>query len=271
MWASGADAVVGIGGGRCLDFSKLAASLAGLPFISVPTQISHDGICSPIAIVPNELSSRASIEAAGPQAVFVSLPTLLDAPVASFKAGVGDILSNPLALRDWELAATLGLDEIDRAGWELSVESFQLIDSLLDRDMRAACADPEGVTLLANALVVSGMSMMIAASSRPASGAEHKISHAMDELFGGLALHGQQVAFGCIISAALHGDDPQPWRNQLRKLGLPQHPEELGLSRNHLVRVMQHAPSTRPRFTILEHANLDEGGIDKLIDTIWPS
>jgi glycerol-1-phosphate dehydrogenase [NAD(P)+] len=267
--ASGADAVVAIGGGRCLDAVKLAAAIALKPFISVPTQISHDGICSPVAVVPDAISARASVAAAGPQAVFISIPTLMKAPLATVRAGIGDILSNPLALRDWELAATLGLEEIDRSGWELSVESYQLIESILERDVEDARWDPEMITLLANALVVSGMSMMVAQSSRPASGAEHKISHAIDEVFGGRALHGEQVAFGCVISAALHGEDPTEWRRLLRGLGLPQHPRDLDLTEDQLVAAIMAAPGTRPRFTILEHAQLDENAARRLIRTIW--
>ncbi|MDP9067479.1 MAG: iron-containing alcohol dehydrogenase [Actinomycetota bacterium] len=267
--ASGADAVVGIGGGRCLDVAKLAASIARLPFIAVPTQISHDGICSPVAVVPDDVSTRATVPVAGPQGVFISIPTLMTAPLASVRAGIGDILSNPLALRDWELAATLGLDDIDRAGWELSVESFQLIESILHRDVAEAHEDPEVVTLLANALVVSGMSMMIAESSRPASGAEHKISHAIDEVLGGRALHGQQVAFGCIISAALHGEDPQEWRRLLRRLGLPDHPRDLSLTEDELVAVILAAPATRPRFTVLEHVGMDHSAVRRLVRSIW--
>jgi glycerol-1-phosphate dehydrogenase [NAD(P)+] len=267
--ASGADAVVAIGGGRCLDAVKLAAALALKPFISVPTQISHDGICSPVAVVPDALSARASVAATGPQAVFISIPTLMKAPLSTVRAGIGDILSNPLALRDWELAATLGLEEIDRSGWELSVESYQLIESILERDVEDARWDPEMITLLANALVVSGMSMMVSQTSRPASGAEHKISHAIDEVFGGRALHGEQVAFGCIIAGVLHGEDPTEWRRLLRGLGLPQHPRELQLTEEQLVTAIMAAPGTRPRFTILEHAQLDERAARRLVRTIW--
>lgn len=264
-----ADAVVGIGGGSCLDVSKLVASLSGIPFVSVPTQLSHDGICSPVAVVPDPSTDKASLPVHGPLAVFISIPTLLTAPLRSLRAGVGDIISNPLALRDWELAATLGHDEIDRAGWELSVESYHLIEPLLEKDFLDSRPDAESLALLANALVVSGMSMMISRSSRPASGAEHKISHAIDEVLGGRALHGEQVAFGCIISAALHQDDPQRWRALLRRLRLPEHPRDLGLTSDDLVAVLLGAPATRPRFTILEHTALDEAGARTLIRSIW--
>jgi glycerol-1-phosphate dehydrogenase [NAD(P)+] len=53
-------------------------------------------------------------------------------------------------------------------------------------------------------------------------------------------------------------------------LGLPQHPRELGLEEDDLVRVLLHAPNTRPgRFTVLEETNLDESSARALVRKIW--
>ena len=116
---AGAGAIVAIGGGRCLDVGKLAAARAGLTLVSVPTQLSHDGICSPVAVVPDASGVAESVGAIAPRAVFISIPTLRYSPVASVRAGLGDLLANPLALRDWALAATRGLEDIDERAWEL--------------------------------------------------------------------------------------------------------------------------------------------------------
>ncbi len=267
---SGADAIVAVGGGRCLDVAKLAAARAGLTIVAVPTQLSHDGICSPVAVVPDHAGRAESVGAIAPRAVFVSMPTLAHAPVASLRAGIGDLLANPLALRDWALAVERGLDEHDQRAWDLSVEAFQLIEPHLDSGMELSARDPGFQRRLANALVLSGMAMLSAGSSRPASGGEHEISHAMDELFGGRSLHGAQVAFACIVSVALYGEDTERFRRRLRALGLPQHPAELGLTASEIVRLLLHAPHTRPgRFTILEDADLDEQRARALVSRIW--
>lgn len=105
---SGADAVVAVGGGRVLDVAKLAAARAGLTVIAVPTQLSHDGICSPVAVVPDESGTAQSLGAIAPRFVYLSMPTLTRAPVGSVRAGLGDLMANPLALRDWALAAGRG-------------------------------------------------------------------------------------------------------------------------------------------------------------------
>jgi glycerol-1-phosphate dehydrogenase [NAD(P)+] len=266
----GADAVVAIGGGRCLDVGKLAAGRAGVSVVSVPTQLSHDGICSPVAVVPNDVGRAESIPAIVPRAVFLSLPTLVGAPTASVAAGMGDLLANPLALRDWALAVERGIDDADHRAWDMSAESFSLVEPFLDVDPARSMRDPAFMRTLGDALVLSGMAMIQAGTSRPASGGEHEISHAIDELHGGPALHGAQVAFGCIVSVHLYGDDHGRFRERLRRLGLPQHPRDLGLTFEDAARVLLHAPETRPgRYTIVEAAGLDEASARAVIRAIW--
>ena len=267
---AGADAVIAVGGGRCIDVGKLAAVRAGLTIVAVPTQLSHDGICSPVAVVPNEDAVAESVGAIQPRIVFISIPTLAGAPAASVRAGIGDLMANPLALRDWSLAAERGLEEIDQDAWDLSVEAFELVKRHLDVDPAESSKDPAFLRELADALVLSGKAMTHVGTSRPASGAEHEISHAIDELHGGRALHGAQVAFGCIVSVALYGEDTGSFRAQLARIGLPQHPAELGLDEDEVVRLLLAAPDTRPgRFTILEHADLDEPRARQLVRSIW--
>lgn len=267
---SGADALVAVGGGRCLDVGKLAAARAGLPMIAVPTQLSHDGICSPVAVVPGSAGRTESLGAIEPHAVYLSIPTLAHAPARASIAGVGDLLANPLALRDWALAAERGLEETDVAAWDLSVQSFELIEPYLDDPPGEVAHDPAFLKTLADALILSGTAMIRSGTSRPASGAEHEVSHAIDLLYPGRAMHGEQVALGCVVSVALYEEDTNAFRQRLRRLGLPDHPAAIGLSIDDATRIVAEAPSTRPgRFTILEEADLDEDDIRALVGRIW--
>ncbi|MGH2779415.1 MAG: iron-containing alcohol dehydrogenase, partial [Actinomycetota bacterium] len=124
---SGTDAVVAVGGGRVLDVAKLAAARAGLTVIAVPTQLSHDGICSPVAVVPDDSGLSQSLAAIPPRSIYLSMPTLVKAPVASVRAGLGDLMANPLALRDWALATERGLASVDQRSWDLSAQSFEMV------------------------------------------------------------------------------------------------------------------------------------------------
>jgi glycerol-1-phosphate dehydrogenase [NAD(P)+] len=268
---AGADAIVAVGGGRCIDIAKLAAARAGLTIVTVPTQLAHDGICSPVAVVPNDEGHTESIGAVTPRAVFLPLEVVGGAPVDTLLAGIGDLMANPLALRDWQLAVDRGLEAPDPRGWEMSWESFERIRPYLDRSPDEFVHELRFLRDLADALIKSGMAMVVAGTSRPASGAEHEISHAIDGLYGGRALHGAQVAFGCVISAALYDDENLDGLvAALERLGLPRHPRDLRLGQDEMVDVLLEAPSTRPgRFTILEHADLDEAGARHLVRRLW--
>ncbi|HEV2068275.1 MAG TPA: iron-containing alcohol dehydrogenase [Acidimicrobiales bacterium] len=270
--ARDADAVVAIGGGRCLDLAKLVAAGAGIPFIAVPTQLSHDGVCSPVSVLPRTVGGLAeSLEAVAPHVAFFSLPTLIRSPITSLRAGIGDLLANPLALHDWKLASDAGLEQIHHDAWHLSAESFRLIEPVLEEPLVPGSVGPGLIGLLAHALVTSGFAMLRMGTSRPVSGAEHKISHAIDELFGGRAHHGAQVAFASLVSVALHGLDVESFRRCLVNLGLPHHPRQLGLSEHDMVDVLLRAPHTRPgRFTILESAALDAPAAGAVVRSLWP-
>lgn len=268
--ASDAETIVAIGGGRCLDLAKLAAARCDLSLVVVPTQLSHDGICSQVSVVPDGRGITQSVVSTGPRAAFFSLATLAESPLRSLRAGIGDLLTNPFALRDWELAATTGVEEMDDDAWHLSMESMGMIEPSLEALDDIRIRRPAFLGLLCHALANSGVAMMLAGSSRPASGAEHKISHAIDLELGGRALHGEQVAFASIISAALHGLSVGPLVRLLAKLQLPSRPEHLGLSKDELVRAILAAPATRPgRFTVLEKAKLDRGSAADLVDGLW--
>ena len=113
---------------------------------------------------------------------------------------------------------------------------------------------------LTEALVVSGLAMLVAGTSRPCSGSDHEISHAIDRLFPGTAAHGEQVAVGTLFSLFLRGDDARAAQVDacLRRHSLPRVPGDLGLTEEQFAEAVLVAPTTRPdRYTILEHLALD--------------
>ena len=67
--------------------------------------------------------------------------------------------------------------------------------------------DLEGMRLLGTALLLNGISMSICGSSRPASGSEHLISHALDALSKRPRLHGLQVGVATYLVSLLQGQN----------------------------------------------------------------
>jgi glycerol-1-phosphate dehydrogenase [NAD(P)+] len=251
------DAVVGIGGGRTLDVAKYAAGLTGLPMVSVATNLAHDGIASPVASLEHG-GRKGSYGVHGPLAVVVDLDYVRRSPPAQLRAGLGDALSNLSALADWELAGRERGEQVDglaaafsRAGAE---SLLHRTDDLLSDTF---------LTALAEALVLSGLAMAAAGSSRPCSGACHEISHAIDALYPGRAPHGAQVAVGALFASFLREDERlHELDAALGRYGVARLPADLSLSEEEFGAAVAQAPSTRPdRFTVLEHLDLDAGAI----------
>ncbi|MEV7867936.1 iron-containing alcohol dehydrogenase family protein [Streptomyces sp. NPDC088124] len=248
------DAVVGLGGGKIIDVAKYAAARVGLPMVAVATNLSHDGICSPVSILDND-NGRGSYGVPTPIAMVVDLDVIRDAPVRFVRSGIGDAVSNISAIADWELSHRVNGEPVDGLAAAMARTAGEAV-------LRhpGGVGDDEFLTVLAEALVLSGIAMSISGDTRPSSGACHEISHAFDLLYPKRsALHGEQVGFGAAFAMRLRGAEEESlqFTEVLRRHGLPVLPEEIGFTVDEFVRAVAYAPQTRPgRFTILEHLDL---------------
>jgi glycerol-1-phosphate dehydrogenase [NAD(P)+] len=252
------DALIGIGGGRTLDVAKYAATRLALPMVAVATNLAHDGIASPVSSLLHE-GGKGSFGVVLPMAVVVDLDFVRTSPPRMVVSGVGDIVSNLTAVEDWRLAARERGEPVDGLAVTFARTAAE---SLL---YRTDGLESDGfLTALAEAIVLSGMAMAAAGSSRPSSGADHEIMHAIDALFPGTANHGELAGVGALYSAFLRENEPLAERIDacLRRHSLPRLPADLGLSDEQFAEAVAHAPQTRPdRYTILEHLDLDAAAI----------
>lgn len=244
----GVTLAVAVGGGRVIDTVKLAAARTRTEFLSVPTAISNDGISSPVAALTGKDGRRRSWPAVVPGGIVVDVGVIAAAPVRTLRAGIGDLVSNLTALLDWQLADRLGHEQFDAFSAMIAESAARPALDLTDLSV------PGTPELVAKGLVLSGLAMAAAGTSRPCSGAEHLVSHSLDALLGdGAAMHGEQVALGCLVAAAAHESPLLGTLHALfARLGLPAHPGDLGLREEHMVEAVAAAPALRPeRFTIL--------------------
>ncbi|MCX4562631.1 MULTISPECIES: iron-containing alcohol dehydrogenase family protein [Streptomyces] len=248
------DAVVGLGGGKIIDCAKFAAARIGLPLVAVATNLSHDGLCSPVATLDND-AGRGSYGVPNPIAVIIDLDVIREAPVRFVRSGIGDALSNISAVADWELANREKGEAIDGLAAAMARQAGEAV-------LRhpGGVGDDAFLQVLAEGLVLTGISMSVAGDSRPASGACHEINHAFDLLFPKRAAsHGEQCGMGAAFAMHLRGarEESAYMAEVLHRHGLPVLPEEIGFTVEEFVQVVEFAPSTRPgRYTILEHLDL---------------
>ena len=261
-----ADAVVAVGGGKTIDVAKSACAVAELPLIVVPTQLTADGIASPVSVLRDSAGELRSGPGRLPIAVAVDLAVVAEAPAARTRAGLGDLLANPCALHDWRLAAAAGGEEVDDFAALLSQSAFDLVHTPGPVEFDGGTPPPEFLHRLLRGLVLSGLAMEIAGSSRPCSGAEHLISHALDALHPGTAQHGEQVAFGALLATRLQGGDWRGLREFMHAAGLTAAAAGFGLTAAEVTEVVRIAPSMRPdRHTVLSDPRLTSAQIAEAV------
>ena len=250
LLSGAADVIVGLGGGKALDVAKLMASIAGLPMVAVPTSLSNDGFASPRASLTVS-GARRSLACAGPVGVVVDTEVCLGAPEALWLSGIGDVVAKVTAVRDWKLAFhATGTPVDDLAALLSDATVFQL--------MAHTVRDLEGQRLLATALLQNGVAMTMAGSSRPASGSEHLISHALDETGVDVRLHGLQVGVAAALMALLQENDAaERVIAMLETSGFLAHLKGQPLSRHAWHDAVRRAPSVKRDFYTVLSAHDD--------------
>jgi glycerol-1-phosphate dehydrogenase [NAD(P)+] len=251
----GYDAVVAIGGGKTLDVAKYAATRAALPMVAVATNLAHDGICSPVASLEHA-HGKGSYGVALPLAVVVDLDYVRGAPRHLVTAGVGDVLSNLSALEDWMLAHQERGEPVDGLAVAFARTASEAVLRRTD-----SVESEEFLVVLAEALVMSGMAMSVAGTSRPCSGACHEIVHAVDQLYPGVSNHGELAGIGALFATLIRGDGDMfdNISSALARHELGRNPRDIGLTEMQFTEAVLTAPSMRPdRYTILEHRGLGE-------------
>jgi len=247
----GFELILGIGGGSVNDISKYISMQTSIPFIYIPTVLSNDGIASPISIIKTDRNYR-SLGTTLPTGIIADLDVLTKSPRIFLLSGLGDVISNLSACLDWDLASKETGEKIDILAKSLSVSSaINMIYGSL-RGKYDNISSERFIKDLFNNLLTSATAMIIAKSSRPASGAEHSISHALDKL-GVYRPHGIQVGFATLFTLFLHrqNDLLEDVIAVYRQLKFPISLSDLHIDEEYFIKAIQMAPSIRKRFTIL--------------------
>ena len=252
--------VFGVGGGTKIDVAKLSSARQEIPFISVPTTASHDGIASPLSSVKG-FEKPYSIMAQAPIAIIADTNIIMQAPWRFTVSGCGDVIAKFTAVRDWKLAH----EEINEyyGGYAASL-AFMSAKLVMQNAELIRPGSEEGLRVLLEALISCGVSMSIAGSSRPCSGSEHLFSHALDMIKPNHAMHGEQCGVGTIIMAYLHRANWRRIKDTLQKLGAPTDACDLSVKKEDIIKALEMATTIRPeRYTILKKLKLNREFCEK--------
>lgn len=198
------DWILTVGSGVINDLGKWLAGDRDVPFLSFATAASMNGYAS--ASVAPTIEGMKSLTFARPPLAVLSCPSILcHAPYQLTTAGLGDVLAKSISTTDWYMNHLLFGDHYCERSAGLIGEIEPLY---LHRPEDLKKGKPEAMEALFHALLLTGVSMNMAETSSPASGAEHLISHSLD-MMGSIEgkegdLHGRQVGLGTVLMAALY-------------------------------------------------------------------
>lgn len=203
LLATGGDSLVSVGSGVLTDITRYVASRSGREFIAVPTAASQDGYASSVAAMEFR-GMKKTFPAVAPVAIFAEPSTIAAAPLVMTRSGLGDLLGKATSRVDWLASHALWGEAFspeiaDRMSGAL-VAAAKNVEAILTHS-------PESIASLLRGLIESGIAMAIVGNSRPASGAEHHVSHFFDLLAAQRlrphAPHGLQVGYAAHFVMAL--------------------------------------------------------------------
>ena len=200
-----ADTVVcSIASGTLNDIAKLASAELRRPYLNVCTAASVDGYAAFGASISVD-GFKITRDCDAPVAIVADTDVMAAAPARLTATGYGDLIEKVPAGADWILADELGIEPIDPSAWDLVQGTLR--DALAHAE-KLASGDHDEIAKLAEANLLSGLSMQAMRSSRPASGAGHQFSHVWEMEGHGLdwdppLSHGFKVGIGTIASCAI--------------------------------------------------------------------
>ena len=243
--------IVGIGGGRSVDTAKLISYNLSIPFVSLPTAASHDGMASPFVSVKSD--KPHSIVASAPMGVFVDIDIIKKAPSKLLASGCGDLIANIIAVKDWQLGHKKTKEYYGRYAADLAMMSAKIVMENSSEFAKKGLDE----RVIVEGLISAGVASCIAGSSRPCSGAEHLFSHALDKIAPGIGLHGEKCGIGSIMMAKLQGQDWKKIIKTLKDVGAPTTAKQIQLKSNMIVEALMIAQELRPeRYTILKEIKM---------------
>ena len=197
------DLLLAVGAGTIHDLTRYVAYEREIPFVSVPTAASVDGFVSTVAAMTWN-GMKKTLPAVAPIYVFADTDIFSGAPYRLTASGVSDLMGKYIALADWRIAHEVTGEYICERICRMETDALETVCGCLD-GLQAGTAD--AYENLMYALLLSGLAMQMIGNSRPASCAEHHVSHLWEmEIINDHveALHGEKVSIGLVLNLDLY-------------------------------------------------------------------
>ena len=273
--------IVAVGSGSINDMAKYTSARTGIPYIIVCTAPSMDGYASDGAPMICD-GFKISFVARLAYGIVGDTDIMKDAPMRMIQAGFGDVLGKATALAEWKMAREM-------VGEYYCDTIAQLVEKALQKaiDNAAGLAKREetAIRYLIEALTLTGVAMGLIGVSRPASGAEHMLSHYWEMYYIAHKrfpeFHGIKVGIAtpiiCQVFELMADKMPAealeacPTRRQMEELlavaGAPVLPADIGIERELFRESLIGAWKVRSRYSVLQVA-VENERIEEIADVI---
>jgi glycerol-1-phosphate dehydrogenase [NAD(P)+] len=285
------DVIIAVGAGTLHDIARFCSTKMKVPFISVPTAPSVDGFTSmgaPLIV----RGVKTTFQMTAPIALFADLSVLKASPRKMTAAGFGDMLAKYTSLADWKFGHLVKGEPYCPLVAAITREA---LESCVENVEKIAASDEEGIQILIEALIKSGLAMLVFGQSHPASGGEHHLSHYWEMDFlkrkRPAVLHGAKVGVSTVLLAEVYKGQflpllseparlqsiqienlqgnikeimkvyqeipaPEHLKNLLVQTGGETMPEQLGIDEQLVAASLSSAHNLRNRYTALKFMNV---------------
>ena len=198
-----ADILIAAGSGTVHDITRFIANRRKISFVSVPTAASVDGFVSTVAAMTWG-GFKITFPAVSPVCVLADTDIFSRAPYRLTASGISDLLGKYTAVADWRIAHLVTGEYLCERVCSMELDALKTVRENIG-NIRSG--DAAAYEQLMYALLLSGLAMQMVGNSRPASGAEHHISHLLE--MGVLsappdAYHGEKVGVGLLLTADIY-------------------------------------------------------------------
>ena len=240
------DVVIGIGGGSNIDLAKYVAAKCQSKLVVIPTLLSTNAIASPYSVFYKDDKSIITVRTKRPELLVADMSVLVNQPERYALSGLGDLLAKITSLFDYRLSHLIAGDPFNKVAYEFAQAS---LDMTIKNVKILSSLRREGLELLLYLLVLDGLIMEIAKTTRIVAGCEHQIAYSLEKFSRGT--HGENVALGILICSYIQGHDYGKVKNLLYTSRLPTSYTNLGMTRDNFVEALLEAHKTREWYTIL--------------------
>ncbi|MBN2852111.1 MAG: iron-containing alcohol dehydrogenase [Clostridia bacterium] len=165
--------LIAFGSGTINDITRYVAHHCCLPFASIGTAPSMDGYLSVVApMLKDDL--KINKPAKYPSVCIFDTEILKTAPSDMVFAGFGDVIGKYIAKADWILSHHINDESVCPFCLELDDMAITLCEENIDNIKEKNSA---GIKAVLEALLLTGLAMLLNGDSRPAASNEHNMGH----------------------------------------------------------------------------------------------